>query len=111
MIRTSPHFDKAALDFWSQEALDRYHELASSEIIFYVTKEVLTAIKRLCNMFIITPVDKNLQSLAFMCHKAFFERLEKQMESLTYEKVDASPLEIHYGLCAMPYCLEIHCGQ
>lgn len=45
-------------------------------------------------MFIITPVDKNPQSLAFMCPKAYFERLEKHMESPTYEKVEATPLEI-----------------
>ena len=90
----SPHFDKLALNFWSMQVLDRYEELASSETNFHVTKAVLAAISNLRKMFIITPVDKNPQSLAFMCPKAYFERLEEHMKSPTYEKVEATPLEI-----------------
>ena len=48
--------------------------LARSETNFHVSKETLAAICELRSMFIITLVDKNPQSLAFMCPTAHFNR-------------------------------------
>jgi len=90
----APHFDKHALDLWSLEVIDRHWKLTSSDTNFHVSREVLAAIKNLRSMFIITPVDKNPQSLAFMCPKAYFDRLEAHMSSPTYERANETPLEV-----------------
>ena len=76
------------------KVLDRHYELARSETNFHVSKETLAAIRELRSMFIITPVDKNPQSLAFMCPTAYFNRLEEHMKSPTYERTEVTPLEV-----------------
>jgi len=75
---------KPQLAHWYEQVKSTYTTLATREPNFVLPSGIRSVFTFLRKNFVITPVDKNPQSMAIMCTREYMKRLRDHMNSPTY---------------------------